>query len=272
MKNRTLAAGMIMAAMLTAGQMTAMAMPSDIREAVEQSDYNAYEHVNSYSNYTEADLIKINDYYVATAQAMIRQSPFGTILGSVTPGQSYYVEAECSDCMWYKISGSVSGYVYAGYLVPKSQYVAPTSSSTGSTSDSYNVRDLDILMTVTDAKAVNVRTAPSTSGTIVAALDEGTEVHVTGNVLNTEWYQCLYKGETVYICDDYLSPEMPQTMACTARQLNVREDADKDSKVIALLNHGDKVRVSADVNGWLKFSMEDGTIGYVSDEYMAVVE
>ena len=270
---KKLMTGMMTAALLTfASQASVFAMPGDIREAVEQNDYNAYEHVNSYSTYSSSDLISIGDYYVATAQAMIRQSPFGTILGSVTPGQTYYVEAECDDCMWYKIDGAVSGYVYASYLVPQNQYVPATNNNTGSTQTSYNVRDLNMYMTVTDAPSVNVRTEPSTSGSIVTALSEGTEVHVTGNVLNAEWYQCKYNGQTVYICDDYLTPEFPQTMACTAGQLNVRASADGSSQVIALMNHGDKVKVTADVNGWLKFTMDNGTTGYVSDEYMSVVE
>ena len=270
MKKR-LMTGIVAAAMIAAvSQTAAFAMPADIEEAVTQNGYNAYNHVNSYSSYSNSDLISIGSYYVATAGAMIRQAPFGTILGSVTPGQTYYVVGECSDCMWYKIGGSVPGYVYASYLVPKSQYTASTNS--GSTQTSYSVRDLNMYMTVTNASSVNVRTAPSASAGIVTSLSEGTEVHVTGNVLNTEWYRCVYKGQKVYICDDYLTPEFPQTMACTAQQLNVRASADGSSEVIALLNHGDKVRVSADVNGWLKFKMDNGTVGYVYDEYMSVVE
>ncbi|MBU5479829.1 SH3 domain-containing protein [Blautia sp. MSJ-19] len=265
---KKIATGLITAAMLTMAAQTAVfAMPADIEEAVTQSDYNAYNHQSSYSYYDESDLISVNDYYVATAQAMIRRSPFGEILGSVTPGQKYYVVGECSDCMWYKISGNVSGYVYASYMTPASDYSAPSSSQ-----QSYNVRSLDMKMTVTAASAVNVRKSPSASGALVTSLKNGTEVHVTGNVLNTEWYECKYNGETVYICDDYLTPELPQTMACTAKALNVRASASSNGQIIGTLNHGDKEKISADENGWLRFSLPDGRIGYVSDEYMAVVD
>ncbi len=262
--------GIMTAAMLTfAGQTAVFAMPADIQEAVTQSDYNAYDHQSSYSYYDESDLISIGDYYVATAQAMIRESPFGEILGSVTPGQRYYVIGECSDCMWYKIR---DGYVYAGYMVPEDDYSAPASSSNTGSSQNLNVRSLNMKMTVTAASAVNVRRSPSASGAYVTSLPNGTEVHVTGNVLNTEWYECKYNGETVYICDDYLTPELPQTMACTASALNVRASASSNSAVIGTLNHGDKEKISADENGWLRFSLPDGRIGYVSDEYMAVVD
>lgn len=265
---KKLVAGIFMSSMLLAMSCPASAMPGDIKEAVSQSDYNPYQYVNSYTYYDDSELISIGENYVATAEAMIRQSPFGTILGSVTPGQSYYVVGECPDCMWYKISGSVSGYVYASYLTPSYNYAEPEQT----TETYWNVRSLNMYMTVSGASSVNVRTQPSRSGSITAVLSEGTEVHVTGNVLNTEWYECSYKGETVYICDDYLKPEFPQTMACTAQTLYVRDSADFSGNVIGVLNHGDKVRVSADEDDWLRFSMEDGTIGYVYDEYMSVVD
>ncbi|MDO5540262.1 MAG: SH3 domain-containing protein [Eubacteriales bacterium] len=249
--------------------MIASAMPADIEEAVTSSDYNAYAAQNNYAWYDDSDLIQIGGYYIATADAMIRQAPFGTIIGSVTPGQSYYVVGECSDCFWYKISGPVSGYVYASYMVPGYEY----NESTNSNSDiQYNIRSLDMEMIVKDAPSVNVRTAPSTSGSIIGVVSEGQEVHVTGNVLNTEWYQCIYNNQTAYICDDYLAPELPQTMGCTISMLNIRSYASINGQIIGTLNKGDKVRVTADEDGWLRFSMDNGTIGYVSDEYMAAIE
>lgn len=249
--------------------MSAFAMPFDIEEAVSEPDYNAYAVQSNYTYYDDSELVQIGDYYTATADAMIRQAPFGAIVGSVTPGQSYYVVGECIDCFWYKISGDVSGYVYASYMVPGGEY----NDSTNSNSDTrYNVRSLDMKMVVKNAPSVNVRTAPSTSGSIVGVVKEGEEVHVTGNVLNTEWYECKYDNQTAYICDDYLTPELPQTMGCTAAVLNIRAAANGSSQIIGTLNKGDKVKVSADEDGWLRFSMENGTTGYVSDEYMAAIE
>lgn len=268
MKKKNLAGILTGTALTMLYCVTAFAMPSDIREGVSQEDYNPYQYVNSYTYVNDSELLSIGGYYVATANAMIRQAPFGEILGSVTPGESYYVVGECPDCMWYKISGSVSGYVYASYLIPEENYTVWEDS----TQPVLNVRSLNMEMVVSGASSVNVRTAPSRSGSIVTALQEGTEVHVTGNVLNTEWYECSYEGQTVYICDDYLDPELPQTMACTASALNVRDRASSEGQIIGVLNHGDKVRVSADENDWLRFSLEDGRIGYVYDEYMSVVD
>lgn len=267
MKKQELIKGLLVMGMAVAMPISAQAMPTDIDEAVSAGDYNAYSIQNNYE-YDDEDLIEINANYMATAEAMIRTAPFGEIIGSVEPGQTYYVTGECDDCMWYKISGSVEGYVYAMYLVPEGDY----NQSTGTNSDTnYNIRELDVDMTVTGAASVNVRTAPSTSGSVVGYLSEGDEIHVIGNVLTAEWYQCEYNGQTVYVCDDYLMPEFPQTMACQISTLNIRSEASTDSSILGVLKYGDKVRVSAWENDFYKFTTDDGQIGYVYDEYMSVV-
>lgn len=257
---------------MMAASMTAMAMPADIEEAVTQDGYNAYAYGNGSASdpYADTDLIQINGDYVATADAMIRTAPFGEILGSVIPGHVYHVVGEAPDCMWYKISGAVTGYVYASYMVPQNEYNTATN---GNTDLGVNVRSLDIKMTVNARDGLNVRTEPNTWCTVLKTLPNGTEVHVTGKVLGTEWYQCKVDGQTVYMNDNYLQPELPQYMVCTADAgLNVRTGAGTDYPIIAVLRKGDKVKISDDENDWLKFSLENGTIGYVYSEYMAVID
>lgn len=249
--------------------MTAFAMPSDIEEAVTRDDYNAYAYGTGTAVYEDSDLIQINADYVATADAMIRTAPFGEILGSVVPGQVYHVVGEAPDCMWYKISGNVSGYVYASYMVPQTEYNVSTNCNTGL---GVNVRSLDMKMTVDARDGLNVRTEPNTWSTVLKTLPNGTEVHVTGKVLGTDWYQCKVDGQTVYMSDNYLKPEFPQYMVCTADAgLNVRTGAGTNYPIITALHKGDKVKVSTDENDWLKFSFDDGTIGYVYSEYMAAI-
>lgn len=206
MKRARIATGVLTATLLaTAMPAAAFAMPGDIEEAVTQQGYNAYEYQSSDAAYDDSELLAVEGDYVATANAMIRQSPFGTILGSVQPGATYHVVGECPYCMWYKISGDVSGYVYASYLVPAGEYqqASNSNSDTGA-----NIRSLDMLMKVD-----------------------------------------VYEGN----------------------YLNLREAADANANVIGTLTTGDKVKVSADENDWLRFEMEDGRIGYVWDEYMEAV-
>ncbi len=247
-------------------QACAMAMPGDIEQSVTSKGYNPYEHTSSYSSYSDDELIPVGETYVATARAMIRQSPFGVIYGKTAPGEKYYVVGECPDCMWYKIEyQNMDAYVYASYLVPADRYVQDST-------ENMHVRSLDMMMVVTDANSVNIRTAPSTAGKVLGRVHMGDYVHVTGNVLNTEWYECEYNGKTAYIWDNYLTPEFPQTMVCTAAKLNVRSEPSADGEIIGTLNMGDKERISALENDFLRFSLEDGRIGYVYDAYMSVVE
>lgn len=266
MMNRKVSVILVALILALVMQATAFAMPSDIQEAVTRGDYSPYEHTNSYTSYSDEDLIPVNANYVATARAMIRQSPFGVIYGKTVPGQSYYVIGECPDCMWYKVKyQNLEGYVYASYLVPEGNYVA-------NSTENMHVRALDMLMVVTNANSVNIRKAPSTSSAVLGHVWAGDEVHVTGNVLGTEWYECEFNGQKAYIWDNYVTPEFPQTMACTAKHLNVRSAPDANAEIIGKLNHGDKERISGIENDFLRFSLEDGRIGYVYDQYMAVVE
>lgn len=269
MAKRAIAAGVLTAALMTAAMpAAAFAMPGDIQEAVTNQGYNAYEHQSGTAEYDESQLLAIDGNYVATANAMIRKAPFGEILGSVQPGTTYHVVGECPDCMWYKISGAVSGYVYASCLVPEGEYQKNTNSNTDT---GVSVRKLDMMMVVDVNSALNLREGPSTNSKVVTSVPAGTEVHVKGNVLNTDWYQCEYQGKTVYAHDNYLKPEFPQTMACSAPVLNIREAANINAKVIGTLAKGQKVKISADENDWLRFDMGDGRIGYVYDEYMEAV-
>ncbi len=268
MRKSTLLKNALIMALAAAMPMSVQAMPTDIEELVTSGDYDAYDAQNDYV-YDDADLIYVGANYVATGAAMIRTAPFGEIIGSLVVGETYYVIGQCPDCMWYKIStGSGSGYSYMDYLVPAGSY----SSSSGNSGSGYNIHELDIMMTVTSASSVNVRSLPSTSGSVVGVAYEGEDVQVTGNVLGTEWYEVEFDGETAYICDDYLTPDLPQTLACTAGTLNIRDSASSNGGVIAAMNYGDKVRVSEMDGDWYRISLSDGTIGYVYDEYMAVVQ
>ena len=172
--------------------------------------------------------------------------------------------------MWYKISGDISGYVYASYMVPAGEYNQGTNSNS-ETWASVRALDMMMLVDVDESSALNLRKGHSTDSEIVATVKVGTEIHVTGNVLNTDWYQCEYEGQTVYAHDNYLKPELPQTMACSVDALNIRAGAGTDTAVIGTLHKGDKVKVSGDENDWLSFTMEDGQKGYVYDEYMETV-
>ena len=209
----------------------------------------------------------INENYVCTGSANVRNYPNGDIISTTVSGDTYFVEGACTDCHWYKVIGfGQDAYVYADYLVPKSEYKTGSKSNS---EDGYDFQKIDVYMTATTD--VNMRKTPG--GAIVGGLKKGEEIHVTGNVSNRTWYRCDYKGDTVYVSDDYLTPELPQTMICTADCVNVREANATGAKVIGTLRKGDKVKVTAFEDGWYKFTSEKiGKAGYSYDEFFAVIE
>lgn len=270
-KNRKLLAGTaIIAASLTIAAPVS-AMPSDIREGIEHDREMAGDNLVDDS----ALLDNIGSYYVATGAGNVRDYPNGNVIDVLNPGEKYYVSARRTDCDWYQITGYASNaYVYASFLVPEEEYVgnraggASDEFSDDEDDDDYEFTNLDIMMQAT--VDVNMRRQPG--GTIVDVLKAGNDIHVTGNLDNLCWYQCERNGETVYVYDDYLVPDFPQTMAAT-HVVNVRKEPTLNGAVLGTLAIGDRVKVSAVENGWYRFTFEKtGDIAYSYSDYLAAVE
>ncbi|MDO4274261.1 MAG: SH3 domain-containing protein [Eubacteriales bacterium] len=267
MKNRNILGGAAVIAVSLAFTAPVSAMPSDIREALEHDLKEDGDLIDD-----SALLEDIGTYYVATGAGNVRDYPNGNIIDVLTPGEKYYVNARRTDCDWYQIPGYVSNaYVYTSFLVPEEEYLGNRTggaSDESSQEDDYEFTKLDIMMQAT--VDVNMRRQPG--GTIVDVLKAGTDIHVTGNLDNLCWYQCENKGETVYVYDDYLVPDFPQTMAAT-HIVNVRTEPSLNGTVLGTLSIGDKVKVSGIENGWYRFTFEKTKeVGYSYSDYLAAVE
>lgn len=243
------------------------AMPSDIREGIEHD----LEMSGGLAD-DSALLESVGSYYVAAGAGNVRDYPNGNIIDVLTPGEKYYVTARRTDCDWYQIPGYTSNaYVYTSFLIPEEEYLgsrAGGASDEASGENDYQFTKLDIMMQAT--VDVNMRTQPG--GSVVDVLKAGEDIHVTGNLDNACWYQCEYNGKTVYVYDDYLVPDFPQTMAAT-HIVNVRKEPSLNGSVLGTLAIGDRVKVSASENGWYRFSFEKtGDIGYSYSDYLAAVK
>ncbi|MGI6069043.1 MAG: SH3 domain-containing protein [Blautia sp.] len=209
-------------------------------------------------------------YYTAAGPAYIREAPGGQIVGNLLEGESYLVVGSQGD--WCEIDAStVHGFVYKDYLV--SEYgdvggMAYREEEEAANAPKETVTDLDIMMQAT--AHVNMRSTPN--GTIVGVLEKGKDIHVTGNTSSC-WYRCENSdGKEVYIYDDYLRPDFPQTMQAT-HMVNVRTGAGTNYEIEGVLGIGDKVKVSAEENNWYKFSYETtGEIGYAYADYFTVAK
>ena len=82
-----------------------------------------------------------------------------------------------------------------------------TPEPTATPKPSYTYTQLD--KTMYAKSSVNIRTLPSTSGKKIGSLSAGEEVSVTGQCVETGWYQIVYKNETAYVCNDYLTEDVP---------------------------------------------------------------
>ncbi len=118
----------------------------------------------------------------------------------------------------------------------------------------------------------NVRSGPGTDHDILATLDGGTAVHVTGTVGNTDWLQVEVAGETAFVhaslvreveaaADGMEGGEQERTpgIAPADRIMHARDDLvdvrsgpGADHAVLGQLIFGQKVRVTGEAGEWLR--------------------
>lgn len=68
--------------------------------------------------------------------------------------------------------------------------------------DAFTFTDMDAVKYVKNT--MNVRNLPTTNGEVVASLQKGDKVYITGQCNETNWYRFDYNGQAVYGSDEYL--------------------------------------------------------------------
>lgn len=140
-------------------------------------------------------------------------------------------------------------------------------------------------LAIADVKRyVNVRTEPSTDGTIVGKIYNGAVAHVLSVVEGEdgEWFQIIsgnvegytkaeyffYGDAAAEVIDDYI------TLYATvlADRLNVRSNPGTEFSRIGYINKGERVRILEDQGEWLKVQYTESLVGFVSTEYVTVSE
>lgn len=156
-----------------------------------------------------------------------------------------------------------------------------------------------IQITQTDAtciaESVNVRTAPSTSSTILGTAKKG-QVFVTSGCADG-WYAIKFNNTTGYIYGQYMQgtllsylPKINATAATAntattakaapagsnmyavvdASSLNLRKGPNTDGQPIKALPEGYNLTVLSSENGWIKVVDDTGTTGYVSANHVTL--
>ena len=203
-----------------------------------------------------------------TASALNMRSSASTSSSIVTclpKGTVVLVTGEDGD--WYKVwyKGN-SGYMSGDYL----SYAETGTGSFGTGS--------------INANGVNVRSQANTSSSIVATLNRGTEMPVTG--VNGSWYQVSYNGSTAYVRSDLMdisagsssggssssssgSSSSDKTGTINASYVRLRAGASTSSQILATLNKGVTMTVKGLSGDWYSVSY-NGTDGYVYKQYLTV--
>jgi len=137
-------------------------------------------------------------------------------------------------------------------LVPAGASAAGTGSSAGVVSVSWG--------------SLNVRSTPSTSGTILTSLPKGTYVTLLSKSGNW-WYVEYAKGLYGYCSGDYIAEVSSYSASATA-SLNVRTGPGTEYSVINWLTNGQNVVVLSSSGDWRKVLFNGTSIGYVSGKYL----
>ena len=95
------------------------------------------------------------------------------------------------------------------------------------TVDFDKVKAIDPSVTMYAVSNVNVRKGPSTDYESIGMIKLGEAIEAIGQD-EGGWYEFIYKGNTVFACDDYLSDEEP-AMPTPAEKEENDKDGDKDS-------------------------------------------
>jgi uncharacterized protein YgiM (DUF1202 family) len=123
---------------------------------------------------------------------------------------------------------------------------------------------------------LNLRSAPSTSATVLTALTRGTAVTLAASPSNG-WVKVTVGGRTGYVSTAYLSTtrppaptvQAPKVSSVTSTTLNLRSRPSTSSTVLARLTRGTAVTLAASPsNGWVKVTV-GGRTGYVSTAYLS---
>ncbi|MDR2514484.1 MAG: SH3 domain-containing protein [Christensenellaceae bacterium] len=202
----------------------------------------------------------------------------GSKLGSLTRNSRVGIVRKEGD--WYLINyGSGTGYVSAGYIV-----LDPGSNLDGATpTPTPGAQTPTLTATVrlsTNSSTLNMRSAPSSSASVVTWLNNGTQLGVLEQ-RSDGWLRVRTSGglegyvSAAYVTlssigtPTYTPGPTPTTQlgTVTASQLNVRAGASSSSAKVGTLNYGAKVKILGESLGWYRVEF-GGLEAYAASAYI----
>ncbi|WP_162785101.1 SH3 domain-containing protein [Bacillus sp. P14.5] len=127
---------------------------------------------------------------------------------------------------------------------------------------------------------LRIRQGAGTNHPVVATLQKGQEITITGD--NGNWFEISAGQNSGWVHKDYITGDDPPledregtstiqnenwTGVSTDNSLNVRNSPGLNGSVLGKLNKGDKVPVTGSVSGWFRIGFGN-TEGWVSSQYI----
>ncbi|WP_052951949.1 C40 family peptidase [Paraclostridium benzoelyticum] len=135
------------------------------------------------------------------------------------------------------------------------------------------------------ASALNIRSGPSTSNSIVGKAYKGNTVDILSS--SNGWYKVkLSNGQVGWASGDYIntsggsdngsnngggSTETPSTGkgTVTASALNIRSGPSTSNSIVGKAYKGNTVDILSSSNGWYKVKLSNGQVGWASSDYIS---
>ncbi|WGX74509.1 SH3 domain-containing protein [Paraclostridium bifermentans] len=129
------------------------------------------------------------------------------------------------------------------------------------------------------ADALNIRSGPSTSNSIVGKAYKGNTVDILSS--SNGWYKVkLSNGQVGWASGDYISTsgqggggseETPSTGkgTVTASALNIRSGPSTSNSIVGKAYKGNTVDILSSSNGWYKVKLSNGQVGWGSSDYIS---
>lgn len=137
--------------------------------------------------------------------------------------------------------------------------------------------------------SLNVRSTPSTQGSIVGKLNKGDTIQIVST--QNQWIEIEYQGNKAWISEEYVqiesddsnkvnNPIQEETTqpkkknpsgiygTVTANKINVRQSGSLNAKVIGTVSKGQSFKIVEEINSWAKVEIKSGTYGWIASWYL----
>lgn len=121
-----------------------------------------------------------------------------------------------------------------------------------------------------NCEILNLREKPDTTSNILLKLQQGAQVTIISS--SNGWSNVTYNKVTGWVSSEYISVKDNSigTGVITGSVVNVRASASTTSGIVTTVEKGEKVSVYSRSDGWYKIKTSNGSVGWVSSEYLTL--